>query len=191
MKRLFVILVACLAITSSIMAQEETGFGTSADLLIGYKNKTAQTILGYDFGYKLIPGLYLGAGPMVSASFGGAGSSFGGGGYGKIRFTIPLDYSVLPFIDGRVGYGYDFTSKTGGLLYAAGLGVRFNEYFYIGINCNISSSTSTSPETYIKGYEKRYNRVDKKYYNVPLYGKRNVDTKNTEFVPTLLFSVQF
>lgn len=191
MKKLFVLFVFCLSTSMMSFAQDQTGFGTSGDVLVGYKDKVVSTLLGYDFGYRVIPSLYIGAGPMVSGSFGNGGSSFGGGGYGKVRFTVPLDYNILPVIDGRIGYSYDFNLKDGDMFYGVGFGLRFSERFLAGIYCNISKSTTISEETVITGYEKRYNRIDKKYYNVPIYGKREVKDSKNIFIPALLFSIQF
>ena len=39
--------------------------------------------------------------------------------------------------------------------------------------------------------KKRYNKVDKKYYNVPVYGKKTVENSKTNYVPSLLLSVNF
>ena len=41
------------------------------------------------------------------------------------------------------------------------------------------------------GYEKKYNPVDKKTYNVPIYGTREVKNGKIQFVPALLVSMQF
>lgn len=128
---------------------------------------------------------------MVNGSFGNGNSYFSGGAYGKVRFTVPLDFNVLPFVDGRVGYAYNFTESSGDMFYGTGLGIRFAEKFCIGIYCHIAKSSWEIEESYIKGYEKRYNKVDKKYYNVPIYGKRTVKESKLDYIPSLLFSVIF
>lgn len=191
MKKLFVMFMMYLMGISTIVAQDETGFGTSGDFLVGYKEKTFSTTIGYDFGYRIIPSLYVGVGPMVGASFGDGDSQFAGGGYGKVRFTVPLSFEAKPFVDGRVGYSYSFSDSKGDMFYGAGLGMRFAERFCIGIYCILTYSKSVTSESYIKGYEKRYNPIDKKYHNVPKYGTREVENKESIYTPTLLFSIDF
>lgn len=191
MKRISTLLLMCLFSLSFAMAQDETGFGTSADFMIGYKEKTVSTMIGYDFGYKVIPSLYIGAGPMVGASFGNGSSAFSGGGYGKLRFTVPIDFSIRPFVDARAGYSYSFSDSKGNMIYGTGLGVRFSDRFCLGIYCNITKSSWEEQESYISGYEKRYNKVDKKYHSVPVYGKRTVNKSKTNYIPSLLLSINF
>lgn len=191
MKKLLVSFLICLMSISTVVAQDEAGWGTSGDLLVGYKEKTFSTTIGYDFGYRVIPNLYVGVGPMVSASFGNGDSSFAGGGYGKVRFTVPLSFEAKPFVDGRVGYSYSFSNSNGDMFYGAGLGLRFAERFCIGLYCLLTYYKTTTTESYIKGYERRYNRVDKKYYNVPQYGKREVENSKSIYTPTLLLSFDF
>lgn len=184
-------IILFLLFSSVCFAQNNVGFGTSGDILIGYKDKVTTTSIGYDFGYKFIPSLYIGVGPMVSGSFGNGDSSFSGGAYGKVRFTVPLDFNALPFIDGRVGYAYSFSASSGNMFYGAGLGIRFARNFCIGIYCNMSKSSWDVEESYIQRYEKKYNVIDKKYYTVPVYGRRTVKESKMNYIPSLLFSVMF
>lgn len=191
MKRLFVLLsVFCISL-SDAFSQEETGFSTSGDFMVGYKEKTVSTTIGYDFGYKILPSLYIGVGPMVGGSFGNGSSDFSGGGYGKLRFTAPIDFSIRPFIDARVGYSYSFSNSKGNVIYGAGLGVRLSDRFSVGIYCNMTKSGWEEEESYIKSYEKRYNKIDKKYYKVPIYGKRTIEKNKMNYIPSLLLSVSF
>ena len=191
MRKLFVLFMVCLIGISNVSAQDEAGFGTSGDFLVGYKDKTFSTTIGYDFGCRIIPNLYVGVGPMVGASFGNGDSKFAGGGYGKIRFTVPLNLDTKPFVDGRVGYSYSFSDSKGDMFYGAGLGMRFAERYCIGLYCILTYSKTMTTESYIKGYEKRYNPIDKKYHQVAMYGTREIENKKSIYTPTLLFSVDF
>ena len=191
MKRIFTLLLAIFISLSFAIAQDKTGFGTSGDFMVGYKEKTVITTIGYDFGYSVISGLYIGAGPMAVGAFGNGSSEFSGGGYGKLRFTVPLDFSIRPFVDARAGYVYSFSSSNGNMIYGTGLGVRFSDRFSLGLDCNITKSSWDEEKSYISHYEKRYNKVDKKYYNVPVYGKKTVENSKTNYVPSLLLSVNF
>lgn len=190
MKKLFVMLAMCVLVMN-VNAQSEKGFATSGDVMVGYKDKFVQTTLGYDFGYHFLPGLYVGAGPMASGAFGQGKSFFSAGGYGKVRYILPLEFSVKPFVDGRAGYAYNFNEKTGAMFYGAGLGVNIGKYLCVGVYCYMPNKVEMSEERYVKRYDKKYNPIDKKTYNVPVYGTREVKNKKLEFVPSLLVSVQF
>lgn len=188
MKRILTLFVVLIASISIATAQNETGFGMSADLTVGYKDKVASTTLGYDFGYKFLPGLYVGVGPMVGGSFGNGSSVFSAGGYGKLRYTIPLASSVKPFVDGRAGYSYDLTNSAGDMVYGFGLGVHFAEKFKVGVYCWVGSSTEMEEYTERKSYTIGTGRnKTRHYYNST--GTREKD--KTTFTPALLFSMDF
>lgn len=191
MKKLILAITLFMLTINSINAQSETGFATSGDIMIGYKSKIVQTTLGYDFGYRVLPGLYIGAGPMAAVGFGNGNASFSAGGYGKVRYTLPIEFNIKPFIDGRAGYAHNFETKSGGLFYGAGLGLNISEHFCIGIICHMPKSSEITKERYIVKYEKKYNPIDKKTYNVPIYGTREVKNSKLQFVPALLVSMQF
>mgnify|MGYP003301462774 CR=1 FL=1 len=190
MKKLFVMLAMCVLVMN-VNAQSEKGFATSGDVMVGYKGKMVQTTLGYDFGCRFLPGLYVGAGPMAAGAFGQGKSNFSAGGYGKVRYILPLEFSVKPFVDGRAGYAYSFEGNTGAMFYGAGLGVNIGKRFCVAVYCHMPKSTEVLEERYIKRYEKKYNPVDKKTYNVPIYGTREVKNGKIQFVPALLVSMQF
>ncbi|MBQ2886806.1 MAG: hypothetical protein IJE43_24080 [Alphaproteobacteria bacterium] len=190
MKKLFVIMIVC-ALVLNVKAQSETGFATSGDVMVGYKDKVVNTILSYDFGYRFLPGLYVGAGPMAAGGFGQGKSNFSAGGYGKVRYILPMEFSVKPFVDGRVGYAHSFEEKTGAMFYGAGLGVNLGKRFCVAVYCHMPKTVTISEERYIKGYEKKYNPIDKKTYNVPVYGTREVKNSKLQFIPALLISMQF
>lgn len=186
MKRIIAFVAVLFAGISFAAAQDETGFGMSTDLTVGYKDKVVSTTLGYDFGYKFIPSLYVGVGPMVGGSFGDGASSFSAGGYGKVRYTVPLNSSVKPFVDGRVGYSYDLTNSAGGMVYGFGLGVHFAERFNIGVYCDVGSTTEI--ETY-KSKVKSDVKINGKYHYITVTKTREKD--KTTFTPALLFSMEF
>ena len=71
-------MIVC-ALVLNVKAQSETGFATSGDVMVGYKDKVVNTILSYDFGYRFLPGLYVGAGPMAAGGFGQGKSNFSAG----------------------------------------------------------------------------------------------------------------
>lgn len=190
MKKLFALFVMCLWIIS-VRAQDKTGYAFSGDVIAGYKNKIISTTLGYDFGYKIIPSLYVGIGPMVGASFGDGDSNFEGGGYGKVRFVVPINAELKPFVDARVGYAYSFSESSGDMFYGAGLGIRFAERYSLGIYCNLTYSSTFTYEKYIKGYDRWKDPVSKKYINIPLYGTKEVKHKKSIYTPAILFSVSF
>lgn len=174
MKRFFTFIAVLFAgISFAVADDDETGFAMSTDLTVGYKDKVVSTTLGYDFGYKFIPGLYVGAGPIVGGSFGNGSSAFSVGGYGKVRYAVPLKSSVKPFVDGRVGYSYDLTNSAGGMLYAFGLGVHFAERFNFGVLCNVAKTTEVEVSYTKKGKMK------------------TTETDKTTFTPGLLFSIEF
>lgn len=187
-KRVFTFIAVLFAGISFVAAQDETGFGMSSDLTVGYKDKVVSTTLGYDFGYKFIPGLYVGAGPVVGGSFGNGSSTFSVGGYGKVRYTLPLDSSVRPFVDGRVGYSYDLTNSAGGMLYGFGLGIHFAEKFKVGVYCFIDSATEMEEYTYKTSFTTGSGRNKKTHY-IKHTGTKEVD--KTTFTPALLLSMEF
>ena len=78
-------LVMCVLVMN-VNAQSEKGFATSGDVMVGYKGKMVQTTLGYDFGYRFLPGLYVGAGPMAAGAFGQGKSNFSAGHVFKYAF---------------------------------------------------------------------------------------------------------
>lgn len=190
MKKLFVMLAMCVLVMN-VNAQSERGFATSGDVMVGYKDKVVQTTLSYDFGYRFLPGLYVGAGPMAAGGFGQGKSNFSAGGYGKVRYILPLEFSVKPFIDGRVGYAHNFEEKTGVIFYGAGLGVNIGKRFCVAVYCHMPKAVTMSEERYVKRYDKKYNPIDKKTYTVPVYGTREVKNSKLQFVPALLVSMQF
>lgn len=176
---------------ASARAQKETGFAMSADLMIGYQSKTATAVIGYDFGYKPLNWLYVGAGPMVGASFGSGNSAFSAGGYGKVRVHAPLKQDkITPFLDIRGGYSYSVSNSAGNPLYGAGLGVRFARKYSVGIYCNISTTKYMDKEKYTK-YERRKNPMTGKYQMYPYTATRDVERKETNYTPALLFSIDF
>jgi len=135
----------CLFISISSYAQN-SGFATSSDLKLGYKDKVFSTYLGYDLGYKFKDMLYLGAGPIAGVSTGNDVTAFSAGGYGKIRFTIPLRTEIKPFVQGNCGYLYNFKSEKGGMIYGAGAGVKFKK-LVVGLYCDISTNKTTITST--------------------------------------------
>ncbi|NDV64160.1 hypothetical protein [Bacteroides sp. 224] len=190
MKKLTLFLLACVLSTSISLAQKSTGFSTSSDLLIGYKDDIVTTTIGYDFGYKIIPDLYFGVGPMVSASF-GEGENFSAGGYGKVRYTVPLNTTIRPFIDARAGYSHSFSIKSGDMMYGAGLGVRIGKKFGVGICVNISTTSTTTKETYKSGTERVYSNALKKWVDKAVYSKRDIKKSKTNYTPALFCSFEF
>lgn len=182
-KSLVLLLMCCLFIP--IMKAQETGFGTTGDVMVGYKDKIVSTTLGYDLGYKFIPNLYIGAGPMVSGSFGNGGSEFSVGGYGKIRYVIPLSSTVKPFVDGRVGYAYNLTSSAGDMIYGFGLGIHFSERFNIGVYCHVGNTIEMEEYTYYKTYTTPGGHKGR----IPITGTR--EKNKATFTPALMFSVDF
>lgn len=190
MKKLF-LLAGLLGCFSSVRAQKETGFAMSADLLLGYQSKTATAVIGYDFGYKPVRWLYIGAGPMVGASFGSGSSAFSAGGYGKIRFVAPLKQDkIAPFVDVRGGYSYGFSISSGNPIYGAGLGVRFARKYSVGLYCNISTSEYVEQETYT-AYHTKKNPMTGKYQQYSYKATRDVTRKETNYTPALLLSIDF
>lgn len=123
-------------------------FGTSADFMASYKDKIVGMTLGYDFGYHFFnETLYAGVGPFVGAAFADGYSGFSSGGYVKLRYIVPLNYPVRPFVMGRVGYGYDFKSESGDMFYGFGGGVHFAKHWGVGVYCAVGSLTTTSSYT--------------------------------------------
>ncbi|MBQ2839080.1 MAG: hypothetical protein IJE73_05515 [Muribaculaceae bacterium] len=183
-----VLLVFIISILSFnvVLAQEEKGFSTSADVIIGYSEKTFSTILGYDFGYKFMPDLYIGAGPMVGGSFGSGQSSFAAGAYAKVRYDIPIRFSVKPFVDGRVGYNYNISNEAGGMIYGFGLGVGIAKNIKVGLYCFVGTKQETETYTYYKTHTSPYTG---KVFTTKHTGTKTVDKAN--FIPALLFSVDF
>lgn len=126
---------------------------------------------------------------MVSGSFGNGNSVFGAGGYGKIRYCVPLRFEARPFIEARTGYSYSFSNNLGDMVYGVGLGIRLADKYSVGIYCSISSSGYTTQESYISGYE-RVN-IAGKYYDRPIWKKRDITHSDTYYTPALLFSLDF
>ena len=192
MKKVFIMVGVLFLGMSAARAQKQTGFAMSADLLLGYKDKNFTTTIGYDFGYKPLRCLYIGAGPLVGGVFGNGSSGFSVGGYGKLRFALPLkEDRVAPFVDVRGGYAYSLTNSSGDPIYGAGLGVRFARKYSVGIYCNINTYEVVTQESYISGYNRRKNPLTGKYQNFPVYSKRNVSNTKTNYTPSLLFSIDF
>lgn len=184
-----------LAIASPVSAQKESGFASGADLMLGYSDKVFSTGLGYDLGYKWKNIAYLGVGPQVGFSTGSGQSNFSGGGYGKLRVTIPIQTEIKPFVEGRTGYSYDFKNEKGKMFYGAGAGVKFNK-MVIGVYVGISSTTTETKSTY-SYYQPTSQRRDitGKTTKTPT-GKWHTGTtvdKDTEwhFTPNFLIGFEF
>lgn len=127
-----------MAIPQFALADDDPGFAMSTDLTVGYSKERVSAVLGYDLGYRFNSWLYVGAGPMVASSFGDGSTIFNAGGYGKIRFTLPLEFTVKPYLDLKGGYSYNFDSKNGDALFGGGVGVKVNK-FVIGFYANMST----------------------------------------------------
>ena len=139
--------VCLLSVANPVSAQDESGFASGTDLMLGYSEKVFSTSLGYDLGYKWRSLVYLGVGPVAGFSTGNGQSNFSGGGYGKLRITIPIKTEIKPFVEGRTGYSYNFKNENGAMFYGAGAGVKFNK-MVIGVYVGISSTTTETKETY-------------------------------------------
>lgn len=169
-------------------------FGMSSDFLATYKSKVFSMELAYDCGYSFFhKSLYVGVGPSVDAGFWDGGSSFGVGGYAKVRYIVPLNFPVKPYVLGRIGYGYNFTNNDGGLFYGFGMGVHFAKHWGVGCYCAVSTSTTTS--TYSKrvvthiGRQRGFGSQNDK----TTYGWSTYTTEDTEtvFTPLLILTYSF
>lgn len=165
---------------------DDKGFAMSLDLLEGYKDKCFSTSVGYDFGYRFIPGLYVGAGPMAAFSYGQGQSAFLVGGYTKVRYIVPIKFTIKPFADVRVGYSYNFKMEKGGMDYGFGLGATLTKNIRLGFYCNIGRRSEIETYKYTKTHKSPYTG---KIYTTTHTGTRTVEKPN--FVPSLLFSVDF
>ena len=193
MFRTLFVAISFLGVSPSVSAQ--SGFSSGADLRFGYSEKVFSTALGYDMGYKWKDMLYLGAGPIVGFATGGGSSSFSGGGYWKLRFIVPINYDIKPFLAGRVGYNYNFKSKDGGMLYGAAVGVKLRQ-FYVGFYLDISSttiSTTTTTSTYVSHYQRR--KIDGSSYGSPsgttITSTHTDEDTDWHFTPSLLIGIEF
>ena len=140
-------ILLCIGIFMAIPSYAQTsGFASSTDLRLSYKDKVFSTSLGYDLGYKFKDMIYLGAGPMVGFSTGNSISAFSGGGYGKLRFTVPIRSEIKPFIQGNCGYTYNFKSEKGDMFYGGAAGLKFKNVV-VGVYCDIATNTTTITST--------------------------------------------
>ena len=191
------LLVAISFLVFNLSASAQGGLSSGADLRLGYSEKVFTTALGYDLGYKWKDMLYLGAGPMVAFATGHGSSAFSAGGYGKLRFIVPIDYEMKPFAEGRVGYGYNFKAKVGGMLYGAAVGVKYKK-FIIGFYLDISSTTTSTTKTstaYSQHSNKRIIGGSKSSYSTPsgvLYtNTTTVDDTEWHYTPSFLIGIEF
>ena len=155
-----------LTCTSGAYAQKKSGLAMGTDLRLGYSDKLFTADLGYDLGYKWKNIIYLGVGPDVAISTGSGTTSFLGGGYGKLRFTIPIKTDIKPFLEGRAGYMYNFKTEDGEMNYGAGVGVKFKK-MTIGVFAKIQRLTTETKTTYT--------------YQVPRLRRRVLNGKSTTY----------
>lgn len=190
MKKCFFFAVCILGLQSGF-AQKQTGFKMSSDIFVGYSDKQATTMLGYDVGYKPLRYLYIGAGPLISGSFGSGKSNFSAGGYAKIRVTAPLKNDrIVPFIDFRGGYSYSFSNSNGGGIYGVGVGLRFSKKFFVGLFCNMNTTKTETQKKYISGYTTVV-WPDGSRHQKPIYKKKTVTDSKTHYIPSLMFGIEF
>lgn len=131
---------------SSLLENRQSGLGMTADMGFGYSHKVFSVLFGYDLGYQLKHMLYFGVGPVLQADFSDYGSGFGAGGALKIRFTAPLKSKVSPMVGFRLGYLYNFTASSGGLFFGPELAICIKQHFNVGIQLNITSTTTRTEE---------------------------------------------
>jgi len=185
----------CLFMSTFSFAQKN-GFAMSSDLKLGYKDKVFSTTLGYDIGYKFKDMLYFGVGPVVGVSTGNDVTAFSAGGYGKVRFTIPLRAEIKPFVQGNCGYVYNFKSEKGGMSYGAGAGVKFKNVL-VGVYCDIATNktTITSTGSYWKETSTRrdFSNPGKNSGSNGKYITYTTTDKKTEWIvtPNFLIGIEF
>lgn len=139
MKKNFTLILCALCV--SFAQAQEKGFTTSMDLGVQYKNEVYGAGYYLDFGYTIIDGLYVGAGPVATVGIYDSNIShfyYNVGGYGKIRYTAPLETSVKPYVDARAGYLHSLDTGSGAPFCIAGLGAQLTDRFYIGGYCSMS-----------------------------------------------------
>ncbi len=173
----------------SLAQAQEHGFTTSMDFGLSYNDDAYGISYNYDLGYTVVKGLYIGVGPTVGVGIYESTTSFNAGGYGKIRYTAPLNSTIKPFIDGRVRYSYNMETESGGMGYAVGLGAQLTEKFYLGIYCNMSfgsyTISETKTETYKSGTEYKYGSWWPTYSTRTVTSTETIDTSS--FAPMLAF----
>lgn len=175
----------------------DKGFTASTDIGLTYNIKNENFSAGYniDAGYTIVKGLYIGVGPSISIAFSDGEKAYSVGGYGKIRYTVPLKSKAKPFIDGRGGYSYSIETGAGAPICMAGLGTQIGNSFCIGIYCSMgfSNYTYTTTEEYQSGTERVYipgTFGNSGYYiTYAKYSTRTVEKEEKYFIyaPTVTF----
>jgi len=178
--------VAILSIALSSMTLRAADFGMSSDFIATYKDKVFAMQINYDVGYSFFgESLYVGVGPEIDGNFGNGYSSFGAGGYAKVRYIVPLNFSVQPYVLGRLGYSYNFSLDDGGLFYGFGAGVHFAKHWGIGVYCAISNVTST--EVHHKKYASK-TEIKNHTYHTKTW---TTESSETTFTPGLILTYRF
>ena len=178
---------------SRVCAKKESGLASGTDLRLGYSDKVFSANLGYDIGYKWKNMIYLGVGPEVGFSTGNGVSAFSGGGYGKLRFTAPLNTEIKPFIEGRGGYLYNFKLENGDFVYGAGIGAKYKK-IVVGLFLNISTVTTENVVRHSQ-LVTTYVRDPKRGTTTPIqHWQTSTSTEEeskTKFTPSFLIGFEF
>ena len=98
------------------------------------KEKIHTDNFSLSFGANVIPGLFVGAGPL--AYIGGYDEMFYGvGGCADVRYTA-LFWKYRPYVDFRYAYAYDLEYEAGGSSWYYGLGICLKKKFLLGVQFN-------------------------------------------------------
>lgn len=147
------LLVLLTLIAMPVFAQDEGGIDPTADkgfaMCFDYghifgKESIHTDNFSIDFGSNVIPGLFVGAGPL--AYIGGYKHFFYGiGGCADVRYTAPF-WKYRPYVDFRYEYAYDLEYKEGGSGWCYGFGVCLSKKYLLGIKFRTKSVEYTDKE---------------------------------------------
>lgn len=201
MKKSLIALIACALLFSlpgHARYYNDSGFSHSLDVgaRYGIKYEAVLVDVGYNLGYKFPFGLYIGAGPtVVGGTLANIWSpSIAVGGYGKVCYTaVQINAEVLPFIELRGGYKYEFEGKKDHPIFGGGIGILLKERFRLGVFCNMETYdgiyTWTTREKLYDGWTDPYtgHKVETKYITETHQREKTM----VEIAPTIIFTYEF
>lgn len=110
------------------------GFKMLTEVAPSYSHETFGLGVSLDLGAVVADGLFIGAGPQLSATVHSGDYTFGGGVMAVMHYAIPTGSAIRPYVDGHWGWGAGSFKDIdqSGFAHSYSVGVQFANGTYLG-----------------------------------------------------------